>query len=455
MVASVRMLGVIATLLLGTAVRAQEDGATPTPVPAAGQPVAPPSRQQFEWVSGIVGDLVGPATLLERPYMTGDWGGLRTRLNKWGIYTNGAYVTDILGNPIGGEVQKVRYAHDVGLDLAIDFERMLGWTGSRFQVSMSSRAGNDLSSDIGNVFTVAEVCCEFATRLVTLAWEQSLLEQRLSIRIGRLSTGDDFLTSPLYVLFVNSDFDANPFSPLLNTPYFAYPDATWGARVRGRPVRPLYLAAGVYNANSDITRNSAHGVDMTFDGPGVLLTFEAGYEPAHHIKGMLPGHYKVGGYYDTSRYRRFGAPPDSDLPSDAEHGNGGYYFLADQMVFREQGTQGLWPFLTVVVAPNQAINTMPLFLGGGLTYQGLLPGRDADVALLGLAYGGFSRDLRRSQAGSPTGQQDFEMVLEWAYIIQITPWLNVQPDFQFILKPGGTGKIPDALVVGAQIAVSL
>ena len=276
------------------------------------------------------------------------------------------------------------------------------------------------------------------------------------IRIGRLSTGDDFLTSRLYWLFVNNGFDANPFSVQLNVPYFAYPIAVWGTRVRARPVRPLYVAVGVYDGDPSVTRNGAHGVDFSFGDVGVLLAFEAGYEPAHHLDdGSLPGHYKVGGYYSTGRFRRFDAPPGSNLPRDFEHGSGGYYFLLDQMVFRENGDQGLWPFLTLVFAPNKEISTFPFFCSAGLTYEGLLPGRDQDMSLFGVVYGAFSSDLRRSQAGSPKGQQDFEMVLEWAYIIQVAPWLHIQPDLQYIINPGGTGNIPDAVVIGAQIAANL
>lgn len=455
MVVWTRVLGVMtALLLLAAAGRAEESPAPRSPTPVGDeQSPAPPVLRQFESVLGVVRD--APAMLLGQESLTGKWGGLRTRLNHWGVIPTATYVTDILGDPVGGKVHKVRYVHDIGADLLLDFQRMLGWEGSRFQVSMSSRAGSNLSADVGNVFTVAEACCDLTTRLVTLAWEQSLLEHRLSFRVGRLSTGDDFMTSPLYIMFVNSDLDANPFSALLNVPYAAYPGASWGASARGRPLEPLYLAVGVYNGNPSVQLNGAHGTDFSFSDDGVLLTFEAGYEPAHHRVGTLPGHYKVGGYYHTGRFRRFDAPSGSDLPMDAEYGNGGYYFLVDQMLYREQADQGLWPFAALVLAPNQEINTMPVFVGGGATYQGLIPGRDADVSMFSVVYGGFSRDLRRAQAGNPQGQQDFEMVVEWAYIIQVAPWLHLQPDFQYIIKPGGTGNIPDVLVIGAQIAVNL
>lgn len=450
---------IAALLVMASLVRADDPAATPTPASTTDEygPVAPPARRQFEFGMDEVmrGVQSRARAWRDRDYLTGDWGGLRDQLNKWGVIPNAAYFTDILGNPLGGEIHKVRYAHDIGVDLLLDFQRMFGLEGARLQATMSSRSGNNLSDDIGNVFTVAEVCCQLTTRLVTLAWEQSLFEHRLNIRIGRLSTGDDFLTSPLYLLFVGSGLDANPFGPLLNVPYFAYPAAAWGARIRARPVRPLYVAVGVYNGDGSVARNGAHGVDFSFRDRGVLLTFEAGYEPAHHVKDVLPGHYKVGGYYHTGRFRRFDAPADSNLPRDFEHGNGGYYFLVDQMVYRKVGNQGLWPFAALTLAPSEEINTMPLFAAGGLTYQGLIPGRDNDTSMVALLYGQFSRDLRRSQAGSQQGQQDFEMVLEWGYIIELAPWLHVQPDFQYIFRPGGTGNIPDALVVGVQIGVNL
>lgn len=46
------------------------------------------------------------------------------------------------------------------------------------------------------------------------------------------------------------------------------------------------------------------------------------------------------------------------------------------------------------------------------------------------------------------------MVLEATYQAQITPWLSVQPDLQFIIQPGGNGSIPNALVLGLSASVA-
>jgi porin len=46
------------------------------------------------------------------------------------------------------------------------------------------------------------------------------------------------------------------------------------------------------------------------------------------------------------------------------------------------------------------------------------------------------------------------MVLEWTYAVAIAPWLTLQPDMQYIIKPSGTGNTANALVGGLQIAIN-
>ena len=41
-----------------------------------------------------------------------------------------------------------------------------------------------------------------------------------------------------------------------------------------------------------------------------------------------------------------------------------------------------------------------------------------------------------------------------AYRAQLSNFLYVQPNIQYIVQPGGTGSIPDAFVLGMQIGVT-
>ena len=49
--------------------------------------------------------------------------------------------------------------------------------------------------------------------------------------------------------------------------------------------------------------------------------------------------------------------------------------------------------------------------------------------------------------------QTYELVLEWNYGMEVTRWFRFQPDVQWIVRPGATGQIPNALVLGAQASI--
>jgi porin len=81
------------------------------------------------------------------------------------------------------------------------------------------------------------------------------------------------------------------------------------------------------------------------------------------------------------------------------------------------------------------------------------------LAAFGVVYGKFSDRLRRAQrvkqlVDPAIGVQRYELALEWTYMIQVAPWLQVQPDIQYIINPGGTGRIKDPLVLGFQLVLS-
>jgi porin len=225
----------------------------------------------------------------------------------------------------------------------------------------------------------------------------------------------------------------------------------------------------VYNGDPTLGANDKHGVDWTMRGP----LFAIGEVGVHLDQGLfatgLPGNYKIGGYYqagnapDLYRDVNGGSIALSGLPPQMHSGKGGFYILLDQMIYRDGGAdsrRGLTPFVSLLFAPDSSVNTMPFFANGGLVYQGLFSSRPRDTAAVGVAYGAFSRQLARSQrdarrAGSGAGIQQYEVALELTYIIQARRWLQVQPDLQYIINPGGTGKIRDALVLGFQLALIL
>jgi porin len=166
------------------------------------------------------------------------------------------------------------------------------------------------------------------------------------------------------------------------------------------------------------------------------------------MKG-LPGNYWFGAYWSPWEFSQFGT-------TETARNSYGFYWHADQMICQESpgSDQGLTLWTAFVLSPQQTSATLPFQVNGGLAYKGLIPSRDNDQTVFGVVYGKFSNDYARSTNDAGGGYPGYEMVLEWGYRVQLTPFAYIQPDIQWVLNPGGTGNIPNALVLGAQMGVT-
>ena len=84
-----------------------------------------------------------------------------------------------------------------------------------------------------------------------------------------------------------------------------------------------------------------------------------------------------------------------------------------------------------------------------------MPSRSDDIFAFIFAYGLFSDDLNEFNRDNGDPLQDYEVILELNYRIQIAPWLFLQPDVQFVINPDGRSDINDALVIGFGVGTVL
>lgn len=413
---------------------------------------------------------------LEGDYATGDWGGMRTKLEEMGITPEAAYTTDILavthGNADGNSNNDGwDYAGMLEFGINFDFEKLAGIPGFSLYASGAWSSGHDLSErQVGNLFAVQQIFTGREVRLGQLYVQQELLDDRLAFKLGRLTTENDFLSSDIYANYVNASINGTPTNvPDSNIGFTTAPFAQWGFVVAGEPVEGLRIAGGVYNANDRAGDDRRNGTDFDLDpGNGVLGIAEVGYswnQPAadeeavetptaaeaanqpgpdstpesRSASGGLPGIVKFGGFYESG--------DREDLKDGGDkNGSPGIYLSLEQMVYREPGSkdQGLTPWGVVTYLPRQSISELPVFLGGGLVYKGLIPGRDDDNAAIGAFYGHLSKDIE------PGGS---ETVFEINYTMNVTPWFYVRPDLQLVFNPSGVSGADTAIVGGGEIGI--
>lgn len=406
--------------------------------------------------------------------LTGDWWGTRNWMDKdTGIEFSGTYTTDLAGNPVGGMEQGFTYTDNIAFGAKLDLEKLVGWQGATFTIAATDRNGTSLSQNyIGNQFTVQQIFGGQTIILTGLHLTQRLLDDKMEIKVGRFSAGDDFASSPLYWLYMNNGIDGNPQALPVNASFSAYPWASWAARVRFEPSPDWNAMFGLYQVSNKTFNRYLHGVNFSFEPTdGVMFLGQVGWTPEFFRRPVkrvatereeneelseaeenmhgLPGHYWFGAYYSTWEYAQFGSTQSA---ANAY----GFYWHADQKVYEEApgSDQGLTLWTAFVLSPQENIAKIPFQWNCGVAYQGMVPQRNEDIAMFGLAYGSFSDDYGNAGNAYNGEPVSYEMALEWGYRIQFNRFLYAQPNIQYIVQPGGTGSIPDAFVLGLQIGVT-
>ncbi len=436
---------------------------------AGAQPVPPaPSERQAPTPGQTSGESEADGSgLWERSNLLGDIGGLRTLLGNYGVTLGLSETGEVLGNPTGGRKQGVAYEGLTEMGLGIDLAKAVGLQGGLLNVSAFQIHGRGLTiNDIDSLSLVSSIEADRSTRLDELWYQQSLLAGRLDIRVGQLAADQEFMIDQYAGVFINEGFGW-PTLPSVDLPSGgpAYPFASTGARLRARPTEGTTVLLGVFNGDpagpgsGDPQLRDRSGTNFGFNG-GAFVIGEVQFAMNQgENAGGLPSTVKLGAWYNSNAFtNQFFADQGAITPS--YRGDWSLYALLDQLVFRPEGGKdtGLGIFARAMGAPADR-NLVSIFVDGGFSYKGPF-GRDGDTIGLAVEWAKISGDAAAADAAlaASTGGRfpvrTAETVIELTYQAQLAPWLQVQPDFQYvfnpsggILNPNGSGKIVTSAAV--------
>ncbi|MCB1210904.1 MAG: carbohydrate porin [Verrucomicrobiales bacterium] len=434
---------------------------TPPPTPA------PPS-------SGI-------EAFFTQDYLLGTWGGKRTALKEQGIDMEAIYFGSLPTNFAGGISEETAYQQGLLMILDLDLDKLISWKGAQIHAGGVWLDGDPFSEiAVGDFNKSSLLDLPQGWRLWELYFQQKLLDDRLTIKLGQMAVDRDFIVPEFYnslssINFLNQTFFFPTLAfnlydiPGLPTGSHSLPSTPYGslgALVKWQATPRVYVQAAVYDGYPDQKDGTSY--DLTKD-QGALIYSEIGYR--HNMEegdAGLPGSYKLGGFYHTDEFYDvydaigglFGFAKGTQSPHE---GNYGAYFLAEQMLRRETdksdpAQQGLTGFFRLTAAPSDR-NLTEFGVDGGFVFKGLIPGRDWDTLGFGASYLKMSDDIKRAQRAANRVLpgafvvSDYEAVIELNYKLQVAAWWTLQPSLQYAIHPGGSSAIDNAWIFAVQTTV--
>ena len=387
--------------------------------------------------------------------LLGDMGGLRSAIQPYGLTFGLSETSEILGNVSGGMRRGAIYEGLTDANLQWDLRPYFHWRGVFYARALQIHGRGLSANNLNNLITASSIEATPTTRLFELWYEQHIGDW-LRIRIGQQAADQEFLISTTSKLFVNATFGF-PTLPAVNLPSGgpAYPLGTPAVRFRVDANDELAFRLGVFNGDPTGANDAAHH-DLSGTAfrirDGAFVLAEMRYNPDNSPE---TGTYKIGAWFNSERFAdqhfdtaglSLASPLSTGTPRLLGN-NYSLYGIIDHPVFAVKDGPSLSAFVRAMSAPSDR-NLVDFYIDAGLAYKGPF-GRADDTVGIGYGYariGNAARlldiDTAAVAPGYPTRSR--ETVLEISYQYQMTPSWQLQPDFQYIVAPGGGIPNPNA-----------
>ncbi len=252
----------------------------------------------------------------------------------------------------------------------------------------------------------------------------------VEITAGLQDLNSEFVSSEHSSVYLNSSFGIIPtISTNLAAPIFSLTNL--GLTVKWHSTPKTTWISAIYDGNPiGFEDGNPYNIKWKLNsGDGSMLISE--FQFSSGIR-HLDGTYKLGIYFENN-------PPftqNQEILEDSFYKNDyGFYFTGDQILWKNSDNSRRLAMFVQVSMTTEKSNLIPFYFGTGINRYGILNKHQEDALGVAVAHA--------SLAGIGSGETTFELT----YHVPLTVNVYMQPDFQFIVNPSGTGgKLPDSFV---------
>jgi len=368
--------------------------------------------------------------------LTGNWGGLRTKLDNAGVDVGADLILEGFDNFQGGlDTRHLVGSTTFDLNFTFDLEKLANLRGGEFYIDLEDHAfRNPTTALVGDAQVFDKLNASPYLQIFEVWYQQKLFNDKLRLKIGKVDANSEFSVIDNGLSFLNSSTQVTPTIFMMPTT----PDPMPSINAFITPVDWFFAGFGAYYANradqfGDLVDHPSRIQPTQF---GAFLIAEAGIQWQTTEVLDFPGNLKVGAWGDTGTFQKFDGAQQS--------GTQGIYAVLDQTLYqptdRADSGRGVRTFLDYGLTQSD-INPIDQSIGGGFTDTGPDVGDPNDVLGVGAQYAHLSAQ------GRP--KFPYELAIEAFVKHQFAPGVMFQPDLQYILHPAGN--LPDAIVLTLRV----
>jgi porin len=363
---------------------------------------------------------------------------------KKGVKVAVTYIGEVLGNPTGGAKRGATYEDRINFAADADFEKLIGLKQLTFHANVFQIDGGGLSRGaLLNFLVVSGIEALPTTRLYEIWFEQKW-GTKLALRAGQLAADTEFMTAKYTDVFTNASLGW-PAGFSLNMPSGgpSPPLAAMGTRLRADVSDNLTLIGAVFDGDAagpgtnDPQLRNRYGVNFRVNDPPLVLAEAQFLWNAKKGDPGLDGKFKIGGW------RHFGTFTDERLNA------AGISSVLEQKLYRvgNDDDRGIGLFIRASYSPPDR-NIVDVYADAGVEFVGLSDKRPKDKFGLALGYARVSPWAQsldadfRLLSGRDWPARSYEGLLTAVYQYEVRAGWTMQPNFQYIVHPGGGATNP-------------
>ncbi|MEO9144643.1 MAG: carbohydrate porin [Ginsengibacter sp.] len=342
-------------------------------------------------------------------------------------------------NFMGGKRTGSAVASTFDANISLDLNQLIHLPGGKLYADFEAHSfQNPTDLLVGDLQVFDKNTANPFSQIFELWYEQKFFRNTLRLKVGKIDANAEFSLIDNGLDFITSSAHVTPTLFVFPT----FPDPMPGINLFFTPGKLFYTSFAIFDANQ-----SNHFLD--FSGKpgsvqptlnGKLWVGETGLTWNHLSGHGDDGNLRLGIWKHTGQFTR----TDDSSPIQ---GADGLYIVFNQTIWKpgsdKDANRGLRMFLEYAHS-NEGVAPIYQHFGGGLLWTGIKANRPDDEIGASSQYGQISPQ--------PGLLWNYELAIESFYKISLASWINVQPDIQYIVHPGG--EYANALIGTLQLNVT-